>query len=50
MTRNVRALILAGVVGLGGVLGAGATTAKAQGFGYGGFGRGFSLTIGNPYG
>jgi hypothetical protein len=50
MIRKARALILAGVVGIGGVLGSGATTAKAQGFGFGGPGRGFSLTIGNPYG
>ena len=52
MTRNVRALILSGVVGIAGVLGSGATTAKAQGYGPYGPGRGFSLSIGagDPYG
>ena len=40
MTRKVRVLILSGVVGLAGVLGSGATTAKAQGFGPYGPGRG----------
>ena len=33
MTRKVRALILSGMVGLAAVLGSGATTARAQGFG-----------------
>ncbi len=52
MTRKIRALILSGVVGIAGVLGSGATTAKAQGFGLYGPGRGFglSVTVGNPYG
>ena len=54
MTRKVRALILSGMVGLAGVLGSGATTAKAQGFGPYGPGPSFSLglgiAVGEPYG
>ena len=54
MTRKVRALILSGVVGLAGVLGSGATTAEAQGFGpYGPgprFGLGLGIAVGEPYG
>ncbi|HEX8203497.1 MAG TPA: hypothetical protein VF590_23680 [Isosphaeraceae bacterium] len=50
MIGKARTLILAGVVGLGGLLGAGAATAKAQGYAFGGPGRGFSLSIGGPSG
>src|SRR5687768_6058989 len=54
MTRKVRALILSGMVGLAGVLGTGATTAQAQGFGPYGPGPSFSLglgiAVGEPYG
>ena len=52
MTRNIRALILSGVVGIAGVLGSGATTAKAQGYGLYGPGRGFGpgIAVGEPYG
>src|SRR5687768_14123904 len=50
MTRSLRIGILAGLVGLGGLLGTGAATvaAKADDYGHPGYGPGFA--VGEPYG
>ncbi len=54
MIRQGRALILSGIVGIGGLLGLGATTAQAQGFDFYGPRRGLDfqigIGIGNLYG
>ncbi|CAN5898992.1 hypothetical protein BH23PLA1_BH23PLA1_08500 [soil metagenome] len=45
MSHKLQTSILAGVVVIGGLLGSGATTAKAQGFGFPGYGSGYQPGI-----